>query len=74
MFITVVGQDYSSFSTIVIFYANEMIKSISVPIIDDTYAEPNEYFTLSIESNDPNNEVVFPITNAVIKITDNDGE
>ena len=35
------------------------------------YVEPTEYFTVSIEALD--GDVVFPITDTVIKIIDDDG-
>lgn len=65
------GQDYSSFSVVVTFGAGETLKSVSVPIIDDQYAEPTQYFTIGIEN--LGDDVTFPITEAVIKIIDNDG-
>ena len=70
----IAGQDYSSFSTLVTFSGNETTKSVPIPIIDDNYAEPTQYFTISIESPNKDDDVTFPITEAVIKIIDNDGK
>lgn len=69
----IVGQDYSTFSTLVTFSGNETTKSVPIPIIDDGYAEPTQYFTISIES-PTKDDITFPITEAVVKIIDNDGK
>ena len=58
---------------IVNFTDGETIKNVSIPIIDDSYTENTQFFTLSIASN-TENDVVFPITDTVIKILDNDSK
>ena len=58
---------------IVNFTDGETIKNVSIPIIDDSYTENTQFFTLSIASN-IKNDVVFPITDTVIKILDNDSK
>ena len=65
------AQDYSSIDVILNFTDGETIKNVSIPIIADMYVEPTEYFTVSIEALD--GDVVFPITDTVIKIIDDDG-
>lgn len=68
-------QDYSSVSVDVTFIAGEdTIMNVSIPIIDDMYTEPTQYFTVSLLSLEEEGEVVFPITDAVVKIIDNDGQ
>ena len=67
------SQDYSSINVIVNFTDGETIKNVSIPIIDDPYTENTQFFTLSIASN-TENDVVFPITDTVIKILDNDSK
>ena len=58
---------------IVNFTDGETLKNVSIPIIDDSYTENTQFFTLSIASN-TENDVVFPITDTVIKILDNDSK
>ncbi len=47
------------------------MKLVMVDILDDLLSETTEYFTISIEP--INNDVAFPISDAVIGIEDNDG-
>lgn len=70
----IASQDYSSVSEVVTFLSGERLKNVSIPITDDLYAEPTQYFSVSIVSLEDEGEVVFPITETVIKIIDNDGE
>ena len=54
------------------FEANgEIAKSVSIAIINDTIAEPTEYFTIMIEP--IMGDVAFPLNEAVVEIVDDDG-
>ena len=55
----------------VTFRHGEVLYNVSIAIIDDHYVEPTEYFTLRLEAIGQD-VLVFPITECVIGIYDND--
>ncbi|XP_011408499.1 PREDICTED: uncharacterized protein LOC105315516, partial [Amphimedon queenslandica] len=55
------GDDYLSTSSVVTFRYGEILHNVTIAIIDDHYAEPTEYFTLSLEAVGQD-VIVFPIT------------
>ena len=55
----------------VTFRHGEVLHNVSIVIIDDHYVEPTEYFTLRLEAIGQD-VLVFPITECVIGIYDND--
>ena len=67
------SEDYVSTSVIVNFTAGkETVKYVTIPIIDDQYAEPTEYFSIVIEPLE--GDVTFPLNEAVVAITDDDSK
>ena len=66
------GKDYQVKSEIVSFSGGgDTMKLVMVTILDDLLSEKTEYFTMSIEP--INDDVAFPISDAVVGIEDNDG-
>jgi hypothetical protein len=65
------GSDYTNASRTLSFAANEMSKTVTIPIINDTLAEPNETVLLSL-SNPTGGASLGPKANAVLLIQDND--
>ena len=55
----------------VTFRHGEVLHNVSIAIIDDHNVEPTEYFTLRLEAIGQD-VLVFPITECVIGIYDND--
>jgi hypothetical protein len=68
-----ISQDYTAIDVILYFNGSDtdLIQNVSIPIVNDMYAEPTEYFTVRMESL-TTDDAVFPITETVIKITDDD--
>ena len=64
------GLDFEPIDVILDFY-NETLINISIAILDDAIVEPIEYFTVSIFQD--KGDIVFPITEAVVAIIDDDG-
>ncbi|XP_019859574.1 PREDICTED: uncharacterized protein LOC109587792 [Amphimedon queenslandica] len=65
------GDDYMPTSVVVTFREGETLHSVAIAIIDDSYAEPTEYFSVRLEA--VGQEVaVFPITECVVEIRDDD--
>ncbi|HEU4477031.1 MAG TPA: Calx-beta domain-containing protein, partial [Pyrinomonadaceae bacterium] len=62
--------DYVASVSSVTFGAGESSKTISIPIVDDGYAEGSETFTISLHN--PSGLVLGPPTSAIIIINDND--
>lgn len=62
--------DYAASVGTISFAAGESFKTISIPVVDDAYAEGAETFTISL--NNPNGLVLGPPTTATITINDND--
>jgi hypothetical protein len=62
--------DYSTTIGTVTFAAGEASKVISVLIVDDSYAEGSEAFTISLTN--PSGSILGPPTTATITINDND--
>ncbi len=62
--------DYATAFGTLSFAANETFKTISVPIVDDGYAEGNESFAISLSS--PAGANLGPPATAVITINDNE--
>lgn len=65
------GDDYMPTSVVVTFRNGETLHNVAVAIIDDSYAERTEYFTVRLEAIG-REVVVFPITECVVEIRDND--
>ena len=63
-------QDYTTVSGKLIFNAGESVKTITVPINNDTAYEGNETFTLNLSN--PQGGVVLGTSTATITIVDND--
>lgn len=63
-------QDYTAVSGTLTFAANETIKSISIPIVDDTVFDPNE--TINVVLTGPSGATLGTPTTAVVTIADND--
>ena len=62
--------DYVASVSSVTFGAGESSKTISIPIVDDAYAEGSETFTISLHN--PSGVVLGPPTSAIITINDNE--
>ena len=62
--------DYSTAIGTVTFAAGETSKIISIPIVDDSYAEGSESFTVSLTN--PTGSSLGPPTTATITINDNE--
>jgi len=62
--------DYAASVGTISFAAGESIKTISIPIVDDAFAEGAETFTISLIN--PSGVVLGPPTAATITIIDND--
>lgn len=62
--------DYAASVGTITFAAGESSRTISIPIVDDAYAEGAETFTISLK--DPNGVVLGPPYTAIITINDND--
>jgi uncharacterized repeat protein (TIGR01451 family) len=62
--------DYSTATGTVTFAAGETSKTIRILIVDDSYAEGSESFTVSLT--DPNSSSLGPPTSATITINDNE--
>ncbi|MGI8735240.1 MAG: PQQ-dependent sugar dehydrogenase [Pyrinomonadaceae bacterium] len=62
--------DYAASVGTVTFAAGESSRTISIPIVDDSYAEGPETFTISLSN--PIGVVLGPPTTAVITINDNE--
>ena len=65
------GTDYLSTSAVVTFSYGETLLNVTMTIIDDLYAEPVEYFTVTLEAIGQE-VIVYPITECVIEVDDND--
>ncbi len=66
-------MDYQVKSVVVAFEGNgDTVKKVEVAILDDLISESTEYFTITIEP--LVGDVTFPINEAVVGITDNDGQ
>ena len=52
------------------FAANETSKTISIPIVDDTYVEGNEIFTVALSA--PSSATLGPPSSTTVTIIDND--
>jgi hypothetical protein len=63
--------DYATTVETLVFAANETQKTVSVPIIDDAYAEPTESFQLSL-SNPNGGATIGAQGTTSVAITDND--
>ncbi|HXI22606.1 MAG TPA: Calx-beta domain-containing protein [Pyrinomonadaceae bacterium] len=68
-----VGSDYTGTSGTLIFGTNEMSKTFSVPIIDDSAVEGNETITLSLRNQSGSFTIGSPST-ATLTILDNDSQ
>ena len=53
------------------FQSGEILKNVSVTMLDDSYVERTEYFILKIESME--RVVTYPVSTAVVAMQDNDG-
>jgi hypothetical protein len=62
--------DYGTSVGTLSFAAGETVKTISVPIVDDAYAEGSESFSISLNS--PSGANLGPATMATIRINDNE--
>jgi uncharacterized repeat protein (TIGR01451 family) len=62
--------DYAASVGTITFAAGESSRTISIPIVDDAYAEGAETFTISLK--DPSGVVLGPPYTATITINDND--
>ena len=62
--------DYLTSIGTVSFAANETSKTISIPIIDDSYAEGNEFFTITLSNS--SGATLGTISTATVTIIDND--
>jgi glucose/arabinose dehydrogenase len=62
--------DYAASVGTISFAAGEVSKTVSIPIVDDAYAEGPETFTITLSK--PNGLVLGPPTTATITINDNE--
>ena len=62
--------DYATSVGTVRFAANETLKTITIPIVDDSYAEGNETFTITLST--PSSATLGAPSTATITITDNE--
>ena len=62
--------DYLTSIGTVSFAANETSKTVSIPIIDDSYAEGNEFFTITLSNS--SGATLGTISTATVTIIDND--
>lgn len=65
------NEDYLSSSVVITFGTDVISKTVSISIIDDNFVESTEYFTIILEPIGEN-VIVFPISEAVVAIQDND--
>ena len=62
--------DYASLAGTITFAAGESSKSVSIPIVDDSYAEGGEVFTFSLSN--PSGALLGSQTSATVTINDNE--
>jgi YD repeat-containing protein len=66
------GRDYTAVSGQLAFAPMELSKTVSIPILNDTYAEPTETFSVQLTAVNPL-VVTMPAASPVVEITDDDG-
>jgi uncharacterized repeat protein (TIGR01451 family) len=66
-----VGDDFTAASGVLVFTNGEVVRTITVPIIDDTLVEGDETFTVTL-SNPAGGAVLVGNAVATVTITDND--
>ena len=64
------GSDYLAQAGTLVFAPNQTSKTIAIPIIDDLSDEPNETFSVTLNS--PNNAALGTPSSSTVTITDDD--
>ena len=67
----IAGSDYTATAGTLTFAANQVTRTISIPILNDTIAELNETFSISLSS--PTGAALGSQATSTITILDNDG-